>query len=261
MMYTKGVVSMRKKYFLFTVLVVFCLVSISNIYAIKPGDCKYLKDDKTKVDDNGYIMSWLILDPYINDGVDSAQSCNKDYFEDKGGEANIKPKEGDEVKIKETNSEHVWARLNFQDLKDMAQIPTAVGGNELDISCWGGQGPTNTQEYMVTYLKWNKDTTATFNVGVDDATEVFFNGELIISDPSASQNWGDGNAGIKEVKANGGVWNILVVGCYESSGEWGISVQVDPVPDEVDNKGPAILFAVEPVDKMSITWGRIKTSY
>lgn len=260
-MYIKGVVSMQKKYFLFMVLVVFCLVSISNIYAINQGDCKYLKDDKIKVNDQGYIMSWLILDPYIEDGVDSAQSCNKDYFEDKGGEANIKPKEGDKVTIKATNSEHVWTRLNFQDLKDMAQIPAPVGGNEWDIVCWGGQAPTNTQEYIVTYLKWSKNTTATFTVGVDDATEVFFNGELIISDPSASQDWGAGNAGIKEVKADGGVWNILVVGCYESSGEWGISVQVDPVPDEVDNVGPAKLFAVESIDKLSTTWSSIKTSY
>lgn len=164
---------MKKIYVSIMVLFAFWLVGITNTYPIDPGDCEYVEDNEIKVNENGYIMSWLILDPYINDGVDSAQGCNKDYFEDKGGEANIKPKEGDKVTIKETNSEHVWARLNFQDLKEMGQIPAPVGGNEFDISCWGGQAPTNTQEYMVTYLKWDKDTTATFNVGVDDAAEVF----------------------------------------------------------------------------------------
>ena len=72
------------------------------------------------------------------------------------------PQEGDVVTIAETGSEHEWVRLNFADLKDMGQIPAAVGGNEFDIVEWGGQAPTNTQEYMVTYLKWDADTKVKF---------------------------------------------------------------------------------------------------
>jgi hypothetical protein len=251
---------MRKIFALFTVVVAFCLVSAANLYAIDPGECEYIDDNEPQVNDQGYIMSWLILDPFISDTTQlSGAAAQKDYFDDQGGEANIKPKEGDEVTIAETKSKHVWARLNFADLVDpLKQIGVAVGGNEFDILCWGGQGPTNTQEYMVAYLKWNEDTTAKFTVGVDDATEVFFNGEKIIDDPSDSQNWGAGNAGSAEVSAKGGEWNILVVGCYEAAGEWGITVQVDPIPDVVDNIGPPELFAVEPMGKLPITWGEIK---
>jgi len=251
---------MRKICVLFTVLAVFCFVSATNLCAIDPGECEYIDDNDPQVNDQGYIMSWLILDPYISDTTQVAgPAAQKDYFDDQGGEANLKPKEGDVVKIADTKSEHVWARLNFADLVDpLKQIGAAVGGNELDILCWGGQGPTNTQEYLVTYLKWNNDTKAKFTVGVDDASEVFFNGEKIIDDPNSSQNWAAGNSGSAEVSAKGGEWNILVVGCYETGGEWGITVQVDPVPDVVDNIGPPELFAVEPMHKLPITWGKIK---
>jgi len=246
---------MKKFLFVFTAFIAFCFVNSSIIYAVK---CEYVKEDEVKVDTNGYIMSWLFLDPYINDGKDAGIACNKDYFEDQGGEAKLKPKEGDKAKIKETESEHVWTRVNLLDLKEMGQITAAVGGNELDIICWGGQGPTNVQEYLVVYLKWKSDTTATFTVGVDDAVEVYFNGELIISDPNSSQNWGDGNAGVAEVNATGGEWNVLVVGCYETGGEWGLTVRVDPIPDEVNNAGPASIFAVGSVSKLTTTWGKLK---
>ena len=246
---------MRKIYVLFTILIVFCLVSIANIYA---ADCKYVKDDKVKVDKSGYIMSWLILDPYIKDNVGATVSTGKDYFDDQKGEANLKPKEGDKVKIALTKSEHVWTRLNFADLKEMAQIPAPVGGNEFDIVCWGGID--NAQEYLVTYLKWNSDTTVTFTLSSDDGSESYLNGKQITF-KAADMDWAAGNGGSGKASVKGGNWNILVAGAYETGGEWGFSAQVDPVPDEVNNVGPAKLFAVEPVDKMPIKWGYIKSSY
>jgi len=249
---------MQKRYFLFMVLVVFCLVSISNIYAIKPGDCKYVKDDKIKVDKNGYIMSWLILDPYIKDNVGATVSTGKDYFEDQKGEANLKPKEGDKVKIALTKSEHVWTRLNFSDLKDMGQITATVGGNEFDIACWGGVD--NAQEYMVTYLKWNSDTSIILTLSSDDGSASFLNGKQITS-KAADQDWAAGNGGSGKANVKGAAWNILIVKATETGGEWGISTQVDPVPNDVDNVGPSQLFAVESMGKLSTTWSSIKTSY
>jgi len=246
---------MRKLYVLFTVLIVFCLVSISNIYAIKPGDCKYVKDDKIKVDKNGYIMSWLILDPYIKDNVGATVSTGKDYFEDQKGEANLKPKEGDKVKIALTKSEHVWTRLNFADLKDMGQITATVGGNEFDIACWGGVD--NAQEYLVTYLKWNSDNKVKFTLSSDDGSESYLNGKQVTF-KAADQDWAAGNGGSGEASVKGDAWNILVVGAYETGGEWGISAQVDPVPNEVNNIGPTQLFAVEPAGKLATIWGEIK---
>ncbi len=248
---------MRNFCFSFTVFVALCFAFAADLYAIDPGECEYIDDNDPQVNAQGYIMSWLILDPYINAAVGSTVAVAADYFEDQGGEASLMPKEGDEVTIKETGSKHVWARLNFADLKDMAQIPAPVGGNELDIICWGGQGPNNTQEYLVTYLKWDNATSATFTFGSDDSSESYFNGEVLHSYP-ADVDWAAGNGGIHEATVVKGKWNILVVGAYETGGEWGISVQVDPVPDEVNNIGPAELFAVEPVAKLATTWGKIK---
>lgn len=243
---------MKKLCILFVLVVVFCLAVTNVLYA---AECKLVKDDKVKVDDNGYIMSWLILDPYIQSNITAATVGAKEFLEN---EADLKPKEGDKVKAESDGKEHVWIRLNFLDAKDMAQIPSAVGGNELDFACWGGQGPTNCQTYLVTYLKWKSKTTAKFTVGADDGARVYFNGEKIV-ESQTDKDWGAGNCGSGEGSANGGDWNILVVLCEETGGEWGISVQVDNKPDEVDNQGPPSLFAVDIESKLSTTWGNLKS--
>lgn len=240
---------MKKVYILFALFLAFCLIDIANLYAQE-----YVKDDEPKVDDNGYIMSWLILEPYIKDNIGSPQSTIKDYFEDQGGEANIRPKEGDKVKIKETNSSHEWVRLNFADLKDMGLIGAAVGGNELDIS---GRMVDYAQDYLVTYIKYDKDTSITFTVGADDGGELYCNGELILQN-GIDKDWAAGNCGSGKASVKGGKWNVIVVGCYETGGEWGISVQVNPIPDEVDSSGPDALFTVEPAFKLTATWGEVK---
>jgi hypothetical protein len=241
---------MRKVRILLVIFVAFCLVSAVSVYAAED----FVGDDEVKVNDNGYIMSWLILEPYIKDNVGAIVSTAKDYFEDQGGEANIMPREGDEVTIEITGTDHEWVRLNFVDLKDMGKIGATVGGNELDIS---GRMVDNAQDYLVTYLKWDADTTVTFTLSSDDGAESYLNGEQITY-AAAEQDWAVGNAGNGKASVKGGKWNVLVVGAYETGGEWGISVQVDPIPDEVNTVGPVELFAVEPVDKLSTTWANIK---
>jgi hypothetical protein len=238
-----------KRTYTFIIFAAFCIVSISNTYA-----AEYVDDDDLKVDDNGYIMSWLILEPYIKDNIGATVSAGKDYFEDQGGEANIMPREGDVVTIAETGTEHEWVRLNFADLKDMGMISAAVGGNELDIS---GRMIDNAQDYLVTYLKWDDNATVTLTLSSDDGSESYLNGELITF-KAADQDWSAGNGGSGQAKVEGGKWNVLVVGAYETGGEWGISVQVDPVPNEVDASGPDAIFAVDPATKLATTWGKIR---
>ena len=239
---------MKKVCVLFVLSFVFCFAITNILYAAK---CEFIKDNKVKVDDNGYIMSWLILDPYINSGIGTTAVAAKEFIKD---EAKLKPKPGDKVKL---DQEHVWMPLNFLDLKEMGQIPSAVGGNELDFVCWGGQAPSNCQTYLVTYLRWKSNGKVKFTVGADDGARVYFNEEKII-ESQTDKDWAAGNCGSKEVDVKGGAWNILVVLCLETGGEWGISTQVDNKPDEVDNQGPAKLFAVDVENKLSTTWGYLK---
>lgn len=240
---------MKRLYVLLIALIAFWLVNVAGLVADE-----FVDDDDPKVNDQGYIMSWLILEPYIKDNVGATVSTGKDYFEDQGGEANIMPREGDKVTITETGTDHQWVRLNFSDLKDMGKIPAAVGGNELDIA---GRIIDNAQDYLVTYLKWDKDTEVTITLSSDDGSESYFNGELVTFKP-ADQDWSAGNGGSGQVSAKAGKWNVLVVGAYETGGEWGISVQVDPIPDEIDASGPDAMFAVDPAHKLATTWAGLK---
>ena len=72
---------MKKMCILFAFFFAFCLVGLVNLCI-----AGYVDDDDPKVDDNGYIMSWLILEPFISDTSQQAgPACEKDYFEDQGG--------------------------------------------------------------------------------------------------------------------------------------------------------------------------------
>ncbi|MFC1712564.1 NPCBM/NEW2 domain-containing protein, partial [Candidatus Poribacteria bacterium] len=215
--------------------------------------CEYVKNEDVKIDSQGYIMSWLFLNPYIQGGVDAPTAVAKDYFADQGGEANLAPGEGDRVRIAETQSEHIWTRINFADLEDMGQIPGAVEGGNLNIACWGfAEDVENTQEYLVTYLKWDTSARVRFTMGSDDASELYFNGERLIYSP-IDQAWAPGNAGRGEATVTGGEWNVLVVGVYETSSGWGATVRADPAPDEVNNVGlpPAADFQSSSVSVVS----------
>lgn len=246
---------MRKLLFSLTLLT-FCF-SLIPAFAVDPD--KFIDDDKPKIEDNGYIVSWLILDQPIRCNIGSTQSVVKDFFEDMDGEANLMPKPGDTVKI--DGEEYTWVRYNQEDMEEEGELPVMAvdTGNNLDLKDWGGQGTNNAAVYLVTYLLWKKSATVTFTIGSDDSSESYFNGEELHRF-LADINWAVNNAGAHEAEVKGGKWNVFVLGVYETGGEWGFSVLPDPPPDEVDNTGPQELFAVELDGKSSTTWGGIKNA-
>lgn len=251
---------MKRLFIFVSLLVVFFCVSQIAVFA---AECKYVKDDKVKVNKDGYLMSYLWLDPTIENNMGSVPAQADDYFKDipnkkgKKGEANLMPAENEKVKLDVDKKEHVWVRVNFHDMVETGEIRAEVGGNELDVGCWAGKD--NEAQYLVSYLKWKSDKEITFTLGSDDASESYLNGEKVTNAP-VDQDWAPANGGIGKAKVKGGQWNVLVVGIYESGGEWGVSVKIDPVPDEVDNTGKPFL-AVEPKTKLSATWGAIKRGY
>jgi len=245
---------MRKILLILTAL---CLCAfLVNVQAAVDPD-KFIDDDEPKIEDNGYIVSWLILDQPIRCNLGSTQSVVKDFFEDQDGEANLMPRPGDTVKI--DGEEYTWVRYNQEDMEEEGELNVMAvdTGNNLDLKDWGGQGCNNAAVYLVTYLLWKKSATVTFTIGSDDSSESYFNGEELHRF-LADVNWAVNNAGEHEAKVEGGKWNIFILGVYERGGEWGFSVLPAPPPDEVDNTGPQQLFAVEADNKLSTTWGYIK---
>jgi len=122
---------MRKIFFILTTLC-FCAFFLYQVVAFA-AECKYVDKDKEKINKDGYLVSWLWLDPTIETNTTSVPAKNEDYFKDipnkkgKKGEANLMPFEGDKVKIAVDGKEHTWMRVNFLDMVATGEIRAAVG--------------------------------------------------------------------------------------------------------------------------------------
>ncbi len=159
------------------------------------------------IKENSYIMEWILLGP-ITDAGPAAISTNVDWLIDYGGEAKIRPSEGDEIEL--SGKKYRWRR--YQILK--------IGGNELD--------PLGNFDYSVAYLaiyiKFARSVRAEFLFGSDAGFAAWVNGKEIARVAKNRTNWvQDSDSG--QIQVKGGHWNLLLVKATENQHEWGISVK------------------------------------
>jgi hypothetical protein len=186
------------------------------------------------ITDNNYIVGWLVLGPITGTGG-STSAVGVDYIADAKiakDEWHLAPKgPGEKALVKGIDLE--WTYVNFADLEEDGRITQqgpkvakGVGGNELDF--WGVD---NSTAYGILYCLWKKDTSINIALGSDDAAAFGINGERLIYAP-VDRNWApDTDKASYSVK--GGKWNVLIWKCCETGGEWGISIKVEPPPDQV----------------------------
>jgi hypothetical protein len=163
---------------------------------------------------NSYIMEWILLGPIANTGP-AAISTNVDWLVDYGGEAKIRPSEGDRIEL--FGKEYRWRR--YQILQ--------IGGNELEPL---GDFDYSTA-YLAIYIKFARSRRVEFLFGSDADFAAWVNGKEIARSANNRSNWTrDSDSGQIQVKA--GHWNLLLVKATDSKHEWGISVKtVEEISD------------------------------
>ena len=244
----KGMVVMFSVRMLFIGLVVFCVAVSAD-----------MADAADKIDKDGYILEWLVLGP-IRDTGDGATAIKIDYLKDagegSGGEA--APTEGDKVIIGPNDEELTWERINFQEMVDSGDIPgPAVAGNNLNRESWGGAAVDNACAYFVTYLFYKEGGIKDFILGSDGTVTVWVNGEERWFNP-IKRGWGgdeDPHAGAAKINS----WNTYTVEICETGGSWALTVKAITPIDDVSTD-PKVL-SVEPLDKLTTTWGLIKSKF
>jgi hypothetical protein len=193
------------------------------------GASPYVLDDEPKVTNDGFIASWLMLDPPIETGLSADSAVQGDFVD---GERRLLPSPGDLATVTEDDQTHVWTRVNFEDLVDMRRAERP--GNNLSLDGWPDWDLSS--QYLAVYLKWEVSQSVSFRFGSDDSSESYFNGHPLHS--SAEINaWWDGNAGSAVVPVVGGKWNVLIMATHDHTLRWAFSVNVDPAPEEVDTTG------------------------
>jgi hypothetical protein len=187
-----------------------------------PGDSPFVLDDEPKVNDAGYIVSWLHLDEPIRTGVGAVQALTRDTV---GPETLLLPTEGGAAPMGVDLLTRTWQRINFDDVAEMQGLPPNPH-YRLGSLMWRHRDLSS--DFLIAYLRWDTTGVVDFSFGADDTGEAYFNGNRLYWSPS-------GSAASARVVA--GEWNALVVGTHESGGWWHFHAHVDPLPDAVDNTG------------------------
>ena len=231
--------------------------------------------DKGTLEKGKYLMSWLVLDPPIcvDPGMGGAASIGRDLYKEVFGipedEVTADPKNwpyaglrGKAITTANKSpccADYVqFIPINFHDIMDAGSPWLFNSGNQFDWKEWGAQSSDDFHEYMFSLVKWNQDTKVTIAVGSDDPEQTWVNGEKVC-EFTGNRNW-PGDSETAEFEVKGGEWVAILVEVGERGGEIGVTVKLDPPPDDctLDTQGA---MAVTPAGKLTTTWGFLKSRF
>jgi hypothetical protein len=126
-------------------------------------------EDAFKPDDEGFIRNWLVLAPLpYGDAQSGTEALAKEQV---SGEAKLKPKEGDEVKV--GDKQFTWRKQKCD-------------SHLLDINSLLGQQTEDSVAYAVCYIVTDKKMEdLTMKTGSDDQSKVYLNGKEVFKNEEA----------------------------------------------------------------------------
>lgn len=162
-------------------------------------------DDASGLDDDGYVVRWLVLAPIPFAGdADGAEALGKEQVK---GEAKLAPKAGDKVKVGD---------------KELAWKEHAGKDGVLDLNEVAGDITPNSIGYAVAYVVAPEDARAVMKTGSDDQAKAWLNGKEVYKNEQGRAHEPDQEDTPVELKK--GV-NVLVVKVVNETFEWKFSVR------------------------------------
>ncbi|MFO0810560.1 MAG: hypothetical protein U0746_18185 [Gemmataceae bacterium] len=163
-------------------------------------------DDKTGLDNDGFIQKWLVLAPIpFADGDSGNDSFKKPQIKD---EAKLKPKAGEKVKV--GKQELTWKKHTSK-------------GHMLDFNAVLGNETEDSVGYAVTYITVPQEMKAVrMKTGSDDHLRVYLNGKEAFK--YEDERAGDKDQDTTEVTLRKGV-NVLVAKVVNVKADWELCVR------------------------------------
>jgi len=177
-------------------------------------DTPFWRELHQPLTEEGYITEGLILEP-LEDTAYNEEDIETDFLESVGGEAEVKPREGDILIFHE--EEHRWKAYTF----DVGNVFRNIFGEIAHATT-----------YVVTYLRFEEDGEVDMWVGSDDDVSIWMNDQNVWVN-AVLRGWEpDQDKFTAQVKAG---WNRLLVKVNNrGGGGWGYSVRFPNVkPVEV----------------------------
>lgn len=170
-------------------------------------------DDKSGVDNEGFIQRWLVLAPIPLEANQSGEDgLAKDQLK---AEAKLKPKAGEKVKVGDT--ELTWKEYIAKD-------------HLLNFNDFLGKETEDSVGYAVTFIVAPEDLKGVkMKTGSDDQCKVFLNGKEVFK--YTDERALDKDEDTTEVTLNKGV-NVLVVKVVNVKEEWSFCVRFTDKDDK-----------------------------
>jgi hypothetical protein len=163
-------------------------------------------DDKSGLNDDGFVQRWLVLAPIpLADKESGEDGLAKEQLK---GEAKLKPKAGDKVKVGDT--ELTWKEYAAKD-------------HLLDFNDLLGKETEDSVSYAVTYIVSPEELKGVkMKTGSDDQSKVFLNGKEVFKYTEERETKMDDDT--TEVTLTKGV-NLLVVKVVNVKQDWTFCVR------------------------------------
>jgi hypothetical protein len=168
--------------------------------------------EKSGVDDEGFLQKWLVLAPIALGATETgAAAVDREAVK---GEATLKPKAGDKVKVED--KEVAWKEYTAKD-------------HLLDFNGHLGAQTEDAIGYAVTYVTAPSDLTVKMKTGSDDQCKVWFNGKEVFKFADARP--ADKDQDTTEVSLKKGL-NVLVVKVVNEKIDWSFCVRFTDKDDK-----------------------------
>jgi hypothetical protein len=170
-------------------------------------------DDKSGVNEEGFIQNWLVLAPIpLEKDQTGADAVDKEQVK---GEAKLKPKAGE--KVKAGDKELTWKEHACKD-------------HLLDFNALLGGQTEDSVAYAVTFITAPEDLKGVkMKTGSDDQAKVYLNGKEVFKNAEARP--ADKDQDTTEVTLKKGV-NVLVVKVVNEKVDWSFCVRFTDKDDK-----------------------------
>jgi len=167
----------------------------------KPTEPKAATAD-LKTDDEGFIREWLVLAPIaLPEGTSGTDGIDKELV---AGEKDLKPKEGDKIKV--GDKELTWKTAKAADF-------------DLDFIEFLGAQTDNSAAYAVVYIQSDAERKGlSLFMGSDDQGKVYLNGKEVVKD-TAARGLDKDQDKAENLTLNAGT-NVLVFKVVNEGGGW-----------------------------------------
>jgi dienelactone hydrolase len=174
-----------------------------------------------------FIQNWLILGSIPISAIDE---IDKDFLADSDGEANVRPTEGQRVKI--AGSEMKWTPVKCKDVVDLLKM-------------FQGGRTTNAAAYAYTTINRKQAGKIYLALGSDDGLKVWFNGKMVHRVASIRALVLDND--MLALDANAGE-NHLLLKIQQGGGGWEFAARMLENPNELNNITGNIEFSLKDIN-------------